>query len=61
MDYLDLIDNMTLGELFGFLENRNSYKENPKYYEDLVAEEEARYEYEKEQEQLKYLEKKESK
>lgn len=61
MCYWDLIDNMSLSELFDFLENRNSYKDNATYYEDLVAEAEFRYECEKEEAQLKYLEEKENK
>ena len=61
MDYLDIIDNMSLEELFGFLEYRNSYKDMMESYENIVAESEARYEYEREEEQLRYLEEKESK
>lgn len=60
MDYLDLIDNMSLEELFGFLEYRNGYKDNPNYYEQIVVGEEARHEYKRESEQLKYLEEKEN-
>ena len=57
MCYWDLIDNMDLSELFGFLEYRNAYKEMMDSYEDLVAEEEFRYESEREERQLEYLEK----
>lgn len=56
---MDYLDNLSLSELFGFLEYRNSYKDMMKSYEDLVAEAEAEYEFEKEEEQLKYLEEKE--
>ena len=59
MDYLDYLDNLSLSELFGFLENRNSYKEMMSSYEDLVAEAEERWEWEREERQLKYLEEKE--
>lgn len=54
MDYWDLIDNMSLEELFDFLDYRKGHKVNP-------AEQEFRYELAREEEQLKYLEEKESK
>lgn len=60
MDYWDLMDNLSLSELFDFLEYRNSYKDMLISYDDLVAEAEARYEFEKEEAQLKYLEEKEN-
>lgn len=53
MDYLDVIDNMTLEELFDFLDYRKGHKVNP-------AEQEFRDELAREEEQLKYLEEKES-
>lgn len=53
MDYLDMIDNMSLEELFNFLDYRKGHKVNP-------AEAEFRYELAKEEEQLKYLEEKEN-
>ena len=59
MCYWDLLDDLSLSELFGFLEYRNSYKDMIESYEDLVMEAEARYEYEREEAQLKYLEEKE--
>lgn len=63
MDYWDLIDNLSLSELFEFLEYRNSYKDKDMLisYEDMVAEAEARFEFEREEAQLKYLEEKENK
>jgi hypothetical protein len=60
MDYLDRIDNMSLEELFGFLEYRNSYKDMMESYEDIVAEAEFREECRREEEQLRYLEEKEN-
>lgn len=57
---MDYLDNLSLSELFDFLEYRNSYKDMMESYEDLVMEAEARYEYEKEEKQLKYLEEKEN-
>lgn len=60
MCYWDLIDDLSLSELFRFLKYRNSYKDMIESYEDLVMEVEARYEYEREEAQLKYLEEKES-
>ena len=59
MCYWDLMDNLSLSELFGFSEYRNSYKDMMESYEDLVMESEFRYEYEREEAQLKYLEEKE--
>ena len=56
---MDYLDNLSLSELFGFLEYRNSYKDMMESCADLVAEAEARYEFEKEEAQLKYLEEKE--
>lgn len=53
MDYLDMIDNMSLEELFDFLDYRKGDKEDP-------AEQEFKYELAKEEEQLKYLEEKEN-
>lgn len=61
MDYWDLIDNLSLSELFEFFEYRNSYKDMLISYEDMVAEAEARFEFEREEAQLKYLEEKENK
>lgn len=57
MDYLDLIDNMDLPELFGFLEYKNNYKDMMTSYKDTIAEEEFYYESQKENKQLKRLEK----
>ncbi len=57
---MDYLDNLSLSELFGFLEYRNSYKEMMNSYEDIVAEQEFRYELAREEEQLKYLEEKEN-
>lgn len=56
---MDYLDNLSLSELFGFLEYRNSYKDMMESYEDIVAEAEFKYELAKEEEQLKYLEEKE--
>ena len=56
---MDYLENLSLSELFGFLEYRNSYKEMMNSYEDLVAEAEFRYELAREEEQLRYLEEKE--
>ena len=58
---MDYLENLSLSELFGFLEYRNSYKDMMNSYEDLVAEAEFRQELAREEEQLKYLEKKECK
>ncbi len=52
MDYLDLIDNMSLEELFDFLDYRKGHKVD-------YAEQEFRDELAREEEQLKYLEEKE--
>lgn len=52
MDYLDLIDNMSLEELFDFLDYRKGHKVD-------YVEQEFRYELARENEQLKYLEEKE--
>lgn len=57
MDYLDLIDNMSLSELLEFTESRIAYKEMLKSAEDIIAKNEADYEYEREERQLEYLEK----
>lgn len=57
---MDYLDNLSLSELFGFLEYRNSYKDMMNSYEDLVAEAEFREECRREEEQLKYLEEKEN-
>ena len=51
MDYLDRIDNMSLEELFDFLDYRKGYKVD-------YAEQEFRYELAREEEQLKYYEEK---
>lgn len=56
---MDYLENLSLSELFGFLEYRNSYKDMMESYEDLVAEAEFKYELAREEEQLKYLEEKE--
>ena len=56
---MDYLENLSLSELFGFLEYRNSYKEMLNSYEDLVAEAEFREECRREEEQLRYLEEKE--
>lgn len=53
MDYLEQIDNMSLEELFDFLDYRKGHKVDP-------AEAEFREECRREEEQLKYLEEKES-
>ena len=55
---MDYLDNLSLSELFGFLEYRNSYKDMMNSYEDLVAEAEFREECRREEEQLRYLEEK---
>lgn len=55
---MDYLDNLSLSELFGFLEYRNSYKDMMESYADLVAEAEFKYELAKEEEQLKYYEEK---
>lgn len=52
MDYLDRIDNMSLEELFDFLDYRKRHKVD-------TAEQEFRDELAREEEQLKYLEEKE--
>lgn len=57
---MDYLDNLSLSELFGFLEYRNSYKDMINSYEDIVAEEEFRAECQREDEQLRYLEEKEN-
>lgn len=57
---MDYLDNLSLSELFGFLEYRNSYKDMMESYENIVAEQEFRDELAREEEQLKYLEEKES-
>ena len=57
---MDYLDNLSLSELFGFLEYRNSYKDMMESYEDIVAEQEFRDELAREEEQLKYLEEKEN-
>lgn len=56
---MDYLENLSLSELFGFLEYRNSYKDMMNSYEDLVAEAEFKHELAREEEQLKYLEEKE--
>ena len=53
MDYLDVIDNMTLEELFDFLDYRKGSKID-------YVEQEFRNELAKEEEQLRYLEEKEN-
>lgn len=55
---MDYLDNLSLSELFGFLEYRNSYKEMMNSYDDLVAEAEFKHELAREEEQLKYYEEK---
>lgn len=57
MDYLDLIDKMSLSELLEFAKSRIAYKEILKSAEDIIAKKEADYEYEREERQLEYLEK----
>ena len=56
---MDYLDNLSLSELFGFLEYRNSYKEMMNSYEELVSEAEFKYELAREEEQIKFLEGKE--
>lgn len=56
---MDYLENLSLSELFGFLEYRNSYKDMMESYDDLVAEAEFKYELAREEEQLKYYEEKE--
>lgn len=53
MDYLDVIDNMSLEELFDFLDYRKGSKVD-------YAEQEFKDELAKEEEQLRYLEEKEN-
>lgn len=53
MDYLDRLDNMSLEELFDFLDYRNRSKID-------YAEQEFRDELAKEEKQLRYLEEKEN-
>lgn len=53
MDYLEQIDNMSLEELFDFLDYRKGHKVD-------YAEQEFRHELAREEEQLKYLEEKEN-
>ena len=53
------LDELELPELLDFVNWRNSYKDMMESYENIVAESEARYEYEREEEQLRYLEEKE--
>lgn len=55
---MDYLDNLSLSDLFGFLEYRNSYKDMIESYADLVAEAEFKYELAREEEQLKYYEEK---
>lgn len=55
---MDYLENLSLSELFGFLEYRNSYKDMMESYENIVAEQEFRDELAREEEQLKYLEEK---
>jgi hypothetical protein len=57
MDYLDQIDKMSLSELLDFAESRRAYKEMLESAEDIIAKNEADYEYEREERQLEYLEK----
>ena len=52
MDYFDQIDNMSLEELFDFLDYRKGHKVEP-------VEAEFKYELAREEAQLKYLEEKE--
>ena len=56
---MDYLENLSLSELFGFLEYRNIYKDMMESYADLVAEAEFKHELAREEEQLKYLEEKE--
>lgn len=58
MEFLDTLD---LPELLDFVGWRNSYKEMLDAYEDIIAEAEFREECRREEEQLRYLEEKESK
>lgn len=58
---MDYLDNLSLSELFGFLEYRNSYKEMINSYDDLVAEAEFKNELAREEEQLKYYEERKNK
>lgn len=58
---MDYLDNLSLSELFGFLEYRNSYKEMMNSYEELVSEAEFKYELARENEQLKYYEERKNK
>lgn len=53
MDYLDIIDNMSLEELFDFLNYRKGHKVD-------YTEQEFRDELAREEEQLRYLEEKEN-
>lgn len=53
MDYFDVIDNMSLEELFNFLDYRKGNKVD-------YAEQEFRHELAREEEQLRYLEEKEN-
>lgn len=55
------LDNLSLSELFGFLEYRNSYKDMMESYADLVAEAEFKHELAREEEQLKYYEERKNK
>ena len=57
---MDYLDNLSLSELLGFLEYRNSYKDMMESYADLVEEAEFREECKREENQLRYLEEKES-
>jgi hypothetical protein len=63
MEYLDEkdLDEMDLIGLLDFVGWRNSYKEMMTSYEDIVAEAEFREECRREENQLRYLEEKESK
>lgn len=56
MDYLDQIDKMSLSELLEFAESRIAYKEMLESAENIIAKNEADYEYEREERQLEYLE-----
>lgn len=55
---MDYLDNLDLPELLDFIDWRNSYKKTIMSYDKLVADAEAKYEYEKEERQLKYFENK---
>ena len=57
---MDYLENLSLSELFGFLEYRNSYKDMMESYDDLIAEAEFKHELAREEEQLKYYEEKEN-